>query len=208
MVFLIIPIAALGAGLVFLGWMGFAQRRRRRRLARAAHQMDLKFSPTDLFEVTHRYGDFVLVPAGHSARAENVIYGRYGGWPLRAFDYYFEAGHGPQRLARRYSVIVADTNLDIPPALLWHAGDDEHVPLAAKGSLGDAGPWRVVAGAPFARRLAEAFASFAGECVHVQTLGQSVVLSLATRSKPLAMAERFDKTVAGLNALRERCGVA
>jgi hypothetical protein len=206
--FLIILIGALGVGLVVLTWLGLAQRRRRRLLARAAHQMGMKFSPADLFDLTRRYGGFVLASAGHSRRAENVLYGRYAGWPLRAFDFCFEAGHGPRRLARRYSVIVADTDLDLPPALMWHASDDEHPPLAARRSTGQIGAWRVVEGETFAPRLAEAFNSFAEDPMNIQTLGRSVILSLATRWEPRALPERIRKAVAALEALRERCATA
>ena len=124
--FLIILIGALGVGLVVLTWMGLAQRHRRRLLARAAYEMGLKFSAADPFDVAARYRGFVLVPAGHSRRAENVLYGRCDGWSVRAFDFSYEAGHGPRRLARRYSVIVADTSLELPPALIWHAADLDH----------------------------------------------------------------------------------
>ena len=206
--FLVILIGALGAGLVALTWMGLAQRRRRRLLARAAHEMGLKFSAADPFDIAERYPGFVLVPVGHSRRAENVLYGRCDGWSLRAFDFSYEAGHGPRRLARRYSVIVADTPLELPPALIWHAADFEYPPLAVRQSVAKQGVWRVVRGVEFAPRLAEAFNAFAEEPLSIQTLRRSVILALADRWQPAALPGRLRRTVAALESLQARLGAA
>lgn len=200
--FLVILIGALGAGLVVLTWMGLAQRRRRRLLARAAHQMGLKFSPTDLFDIIRRYPEFVLASAGHSPRAENVIHGRCEGWNIRAFDFYFEAGHGPRRLARHYSVFAAEAGTDVPSALIWHGGDNEHVPLAAATSTARLGLWRVCWGGRFAPRLAEAFQRFAVEPVNVQTVRRSVILCSANVWKPKALPERIRQAVDALDNLK------
>ena len=200
--FLIILIGALGAGLVVLTWMGLAQQCRRRLLARAAREMGLKFSSSDPFDVTARYSGCVLVPAGHSRRAENVLYGTCDGWRLKAFDFSYEAGHGPRRLARRYSVIIAETDRDLPDSLLWHAADHDHPPLAARGAVGRQGVWRVVNGADMAPRLAQAFHAFAEEPLNIQTLGRSVILALADQWKPGQLPDRLRRTVAGLEALQ------
>ena len=200
--FLIILIGALGVGLVVLTWMGLAQQRRRRLLARAAHEMGLKFSPTDPFAMTDRYAGCVLFPAGHSRRAENVIHGQCENWTLRAFDFSYEAGHGPHRLARRYSVIIAETPDPMPPALLWHAADYDHPPLAARETRAKQGVWRVVHGEEMAPRLAEAFHAFAEDPISIQTLGRSVIVALADRWQPKELPDRLRRTVAGLEALR------
>ncbi len=206
--FLVILIGALGVGMVVLTWMGLAQRARRRLLARTADEMGLKFSAADLFHLTQRYPGFVLADAGHSPRAENVLYGRYEGWNLRAFDFWFEAGHGPRRVARRYSVLAAEANVDIPPALIWHAGDNEHTPLAARSAAGRVGPWRVVAGAALAPRLAEAFGPLAGEPLNVQTLGRSIILCSPAVWKAKVLPDRIRQAVAALEVLRAGCGAA
>jgi len=204
--FLVILIGALGAGLLALAWMGVAQRRRRRRLARVGGRMGLKFSPADPFDLTRRYAGFVLASAGHSPRAENVLYGRYDRWALRAFDFYFEAGHGPRRLARRYSVIAADTDLPLPAALIWHAGDREHVPLRARGPAPRVGPWRAIAGGAFCRRLSEAFGAFAETPAHVQTLGASVLVCSVGPCRPADLPDRIAQAAGALAALRARGG--
>ena len=50
--FLIILIGALGAGILVLASMGFRQWRRRKALARAAHEMGMMFSAKDPFDLT------------------------------------------------------------------------------------------------------------------------------------------------------------
>ncbi|KPK86481.1 MAG: hypothetical protein AMJ81_01145 [Phycisphaerae bacterium SM23_33] len=205
-IFLFILIGALGIGLVVLGLMGLHQRRRRGLMARAAHEMGMKFSAGDPFDLTRRYSAFVLSSAGHSQRAENVLYGRYEGWYLRIFDYHLECGHGPRRLTRRYSVIVADTDLIIPSALMWHSDDAEHAPLAARRPVGRVRQWLVISGAWFAPALAEAFADFADQPVGLQTNYGSVMLCSAARFKPAELPAKMNSAVAGLSALRAEGG--
>ncbi len=204
--FLIILIGALGVGLVVLASLGLTQRRRRRRLARAAHEMGLKFSPDDPFDLARRYRDFVLTSAGHSRRAANVVHGQYQGWSLRAFDFSFEVGHGPSRRARRYSVLAAGARGELPPALLWHAADNEYPPLAVRRQQGRLGVWRVIHGWAFAPQLAEALADFAEEPLSAQTLGGCVILCSPARWHPRTLAQRIARTVAALESLRPRRG--
>ena len=206
--FLVILVGALGAGVTVLAWMGVAQRCRRNLLARTAHEMGMKFSPSDPFDLTGRYGDFVVSSAGHSPRAENVIHGRYGGWSVRAYDYRYETGHGPRRVGRRYSILVAETGLDLPAALLWHVDDTEHLPLAAQRHVGQAGNWLLVAGADGAPALAAAFAAFGDRPVNIQVRRGSVMLCSAERFKPRDLRARLDEAVSALAALRERADSA
>lgn len=208
LIFLVILIGALAAGVIVLALLGWAQRRRRLKLTRVAHAMGLKFSADDPFDLTNRYRGFVLPSAGHSPRADNVIYGRHRGWSVRAFDYYFEAGHGPHRLGRRYGVIVADTDVDLRRALMWHGADPGPVPIAAATPGGEAGPWHVVHGGASAAALAEAFGGFADEPVNVQTDRRSVMLCAAGRWKPDDLSRRIDAAVGGLENLKARWGGA
>lgn len=205
-IFLVILIGALGIGVVVLALMGLDQTRRRRLMARVAHEMGMKFSAQDPFDLARRYSNFVLSSAGHSQRAENVLYGRYEGWYLRVFDYHLECGHGPRRLGRRYSIIVADTDLEVPSALMWHTGDAEHAPLAARSPVGRVGQWLVISGARFAPALAEAFADFADQPVDLQTNQGSVMLCSAARFKPMDLPAKMNSAVAGLSALKAENG--
>lgn len=201
--FLVILIGTLGVGILVLASMGLRQWRRKRALARVAHEMGMKFSAKDPFDMVRRYPSFVLASAGHSPHAENVIYGRYKGWNLRAFDFRFEAGHGPRRLVRRYGVIVSETPLEAAPTLMWHRLDADHVPLAARNPLGQLGQWLVVSGRDFAATLGRAFAELAAEPVNLQADERSVMLFSARRWNPAGVAARIDQAAAGLDALRQ-----
>lgn len=204
LIFLIILLGSLAAGIGALAYLGLSQRRRRLRLAQVAHHLGMRFSASDPFQISHRYGGFVLSSAGHSPLADNVIYGRYEGWNLRAFDYRFEAGHGTQRMVRRYSVIVADTDLVLPRTLLWHAQDDELLPLAVGRACEPAGPWAVVEGGPDAPAVAKAFAEFAAEPVNLQTDGSTVIVYSARRRKASEIAPLLGQVARGLSRL-EAC---
>jgi hypothetical protein len=167
-ILLAILIGALVGGSGVLAWLGLAGRLRQRRMGRLWHELGLKFSAGDPFDVSNRYCQSVLCGAGHSPKAENVAHGRYAGWQLRAFDYRFEVGHGPGRQTRRYTVIVADWDADLPDVLLWNAADAENAPLAARLPCGELGPFLVAHGADFAPALARAFAALEGEPVSIQ----------------------------------------
>jgi hypothetical protein len=183
--------------------------RRRRRLAigRAAHELALQFSPTDLFDLPRRYSHFVLPSAGHSPRAENVVYGHRERFQVRAFDFLFEVGHGPRRLARRCGALVAETDVHFPPVLLWHARDTEHPPLAAAWVTDRAGPWLLCAGEDFGPRVCEAFAAFADEPVSIQILGQTVLLSWPARWRPEQLPGMISRLVAAVENLSARARV-
>jgi hypothetical protein len=203
--FVLILIGALGVGLIALGSMGWRQYRRRSALERVAHEMGMKFSTKDPFDLTRRYPTFVLTWAGHSPCAENVIHGRYKGWNLRAFDYRYEAGHGPGRLVRRYSVVAADTDLDLPAALMWRMEDASHVPMAVQRPWARLGPWLVVSGGQLPAVLTEAFGELAGQPVSVQIGDRSVLLCSAVRWQAKEFAARMDQATAALGVLHSRC---
>ncbi len=186
-----------------LGRLGWSRRRRAGKCARIANEMGMRFSADDPFDLTGRYWGFVLTCAGHSALAENVIYGRCRGWRLRAFDYSFEAGHGQRRLLRRYSVIVADTDLRLPDVLMWNAADNEHIPLTVRRPVGRLGQWLVLTGMNYADVPARAFADFADEPVNIQINRRSVMLCSADRWKPAEFANAIIRTVEGLGKLRK-----
>lgn len=203
-IFLTILFGALGAGITVLAWLGLTQRRRRRRLARFAHETDLRFSADATFDLVGRYGDFVLVSAGHSPRVENELAGRRKGWQFRVFDYHFEAGHGPGRVLRRYSVMMADADVDLPRTLLWHGADVQQAPLAARYPSRRAGPWYLIDGQARAEAVAEALGDLADEPVSAQTRGRSVMLCCARRLRPADASRWIDAAVTALTAAKDR----
>ena len=190
--------------MIVLVWMGWSRRRRLMALARTAHEMGMRFSPDDPFDMTRHYSEFVLASAGHSGRAENVIFGRYEGWILRTFDYYFEVGHGTRRLSRRYSVIATDTDLDLPDLLMWSADDTDHVPLAVGDPVGRAGQWMVISGMKFAPTMAEAFGNYSDKPVDLQINNRSVMICSPVRWKPAELAGELARAVECLQRLRNK----
>ena len=200
--FQVILLGALGVGVVVLSLMALAQRFRDRGLIRAAQRLGLRYARRDPFELTRRYRGFVLASAGHSPRAENVLHGQYERFHVRAFDYRYEAGHGPGRRARRYGVIVADVGVDLAPAVLWHERDAEQAPLAACTGAGKAGPWRIARGGAFAKRLADVLASLGAEPVNVETLGQSVMIYTPRRIRTRRIGPAVQAVAACLSDVR------
>ena len=201
--FLVILIGALCLGLAALAPLGWVQYRRRRLLGRLAARLGLRFSADDPFELVRRYGAFVLATAGHSPRSENVIYGRYGSWQVRVFDYCFEVGHGPVRVVRHYSVLAAETDLALPAALLWHTDDAANAPLSVPGTSGREGPWLVCQGAEVAGRLSAAFAEFAAVSADIQTEAGAVLVASPVRWPAKQYGPWLDKFVLALDHLRQ-----
>ena len=139
--FVAVLVGVLLAASVSFAVMGLGKMLRRRRLARDAHESGMKFFPDDPYDVPRRYADFAVVSSGHSPCANNVTAGRLGGRALRAFDFRCELGHGTRRLTRRYSVAVAETSLAQASLLMWHTGDAELAPMAARDMQGRVGQW-------------------------------------------------------------------
>ncbi len=123
-------VVALGGSVVSFLVMARRQRRRSRALARQAHQLDLRFSRDDPFDLPGLYGRFAMIAGGHSPHAHNVAYGRVGGRSVRAFDFRYECGHGISRLVRHYNVVVVEMERALSPVLMWHEQDVAAAPLA------------------------------------------------------------------------------
>ncbi len=180
MSFLIIPVVLL-VGLLAIGLPAWAQRRRRLGLAQSAHKVGLRFSAPDIFQVSRRYACFVLAQAGHSPLAENVLYGRFDQWQVRCFDYRFEAGHGPRRIVRRYSVMVADTDIVTPRTILWDQNDTGLMPLAAQHAQSHLSHWWIVDGPEYAAKLLSACEELASQPVHLQAEGGTIIACFPRR---------------------------
>jgi len=165
-------IVLLAGSVLSLLLMGLGQERRASRLARKAHEHRLSFAKSDPFDIPLRYRNLALVAAGHSGHANNVTYGRLEGWPLRACDFRYESAHGTRRLTRHYSLVLVETDLDLPAVLMWHEQDLDAAPVSLRQSTRQQGPWVCVGDDALARRLTEAFAQAGdGERLSAQVLG-------------------------------------
>jgi len=130
-IFTLLLIGVLIASVVSFVVMGLRQLRRTNSLARKAHEMDLHFSPGDLFDVPRRYGGFALISNGHGPRAYNVTHGHIRSTPVRAFDFRYEVGHATRRTTRHYAVIVVQTRMALGQLVMWHVDDTPAAPLSS-----------------------------------------------------------------------------
>ncbi len=168
----------LVAAAIFFAVMGAVQTRRTRRLAHDAHEIELRFSHTDPFDLPMRYRSFALIRSGHSPMARNVAYGRQESWPVRCFDFRYEAGHGPRRVGRSYRVYVVETAGELQPVVMWHERDREWTPLEAQPADGRIGPWAYKGSPNATDMLAEICADLADDGACMQTAGRALMLCL------------------------------
>jgi len=204
-IFPFILIGALGLGVIILVWLGLSQRRRERKLSRLAYQMDMRFSASDPFALVKRYASSPLFQAGHSPRARNVIYGRFRGWLIKAFDYQFEAGHGTHRLTHRYNVITAETNLSIPNVLLWNTKDNEPPPLISLLLDRKINGWYLQGDVNFANTLAKSLDGFESEMINAETFNGIIMIYIREHGKPSQIGNRIIRLVDALAKIRKNC---
>jgi len=157
--------------------MGMGKVRRRRRLARQAHEHGLKFFPEDPYDVPRRYADFAVISSGHSPCANNVTSGGVGARPVRAFDFRCELGHGTRRLTRLYSVAVGEARRDLGTLLMWHTGDADLAPLAARGAALAVGPWSCIGSPDLARTVQHACQALADARPSIEVRGPVVLVA-------------------------------
>jgi hypothetical protein len=196
-------LTVLGAGAVAtcigsLGLIALGQARRSRRLARRAHEIALRFSYDDLFDVPRRYGTFCLMQAGHSSRAHNLIYGRRGSLPVRAFDFHYEIGHGTTRTTRRYWVVIVEMDQPLAPVILWNRLDGDLAPLEARLSDVEVRDWSCRGSLAAALAVCPILEAVASSGASLQSCGQAVMLCLPAHRKMLAEASQVEiATAAG-----------
>lgn len=154
--FTVLLVSVLAGSVLCFVVIGWAQHARRKALARAANGVRMHFSPEDPFGLVRRYADFALIVGGHSARANNVTYGRLEGCPVRAFDFRFEVAHGTRRQTRRYSVLAIEMQPGLPGVLMWTDAGWESSPLSALRCDRRVGFWSYRGGEELARGLAGA----------------------------------------------------
>lgn len=180
-------IGVLLASVISFVVMGLVQVRRSNALARQANQRSFRFSPEDQFAMPARFADFALFRSGHSLRAHNVTDGRLIGWPVRAFDFRYEVGHGPRRQTRHYVVTVVETDLELDEALLWSDRDASAMPVSARRRDGHVGCWSYLGSGRLAGALASGFEPFGKAGGSIQA--RRGVLMFC---KPVREAGRYD----------------
>lgn len=168
-------IAVLLAAIAGIAVMAASQARRTRLLGRMAYEAGMRFSRDDIFDVFTRYGDFAIIRAGHSPRANNVTYGQYEGLPVRAFDFRYEIGHGGGRLTRTCGLVLAELEQPLPCSAIWSDVDADAV-LEARCPAGRLAGWSLTGESHLARKLCEACIAAGVEGVSMQTSGNRMML--------------------------------
>ncbi|MCD6303864.1 MAG: hypothetical protein J7M21_02760 [Planctomycetes bacterium] len=206
-VFEAVLVTVLAASVVSFVAMGLAKVRRTRRLARAAHERQRRFFPDDPFDVPRRFADFALVMGGHSPRANNVTDGRVDGLAVRAFDFRCELGHGTRRTTRHYSVLAADVPGRDEQLLMWHDGDAELAPLAARTAEAHVGCWSCRGPAELVATVAAACEPLAAAAASIELRGRRLMV-LAPAGRGADYAVRFEQIRPLLAVLRAAAGSA
>ena len=176
--FTFLLIVALGASVVSFVVMGLRQWTRTRRLARKAHEMNLHFSPSDMFDAPQRYGDFSLISSGHGPSACNVTHGHLRRVPVRAFDFRYEAGHATRRITRHYGVIAVQTPLALGKLVMWHVDDLHAASLPINLVAKPVGKWVCSGDMGLADVLAEAIDPLSDQYVSVEVRDGALMLCI------------------------------
>ena len=201
-------IAILSVAALMRVAMAGARWRRRRALARAAHELGLRFSAEDPFDLPRRYAGSALMQLGHSACAENVVFGRLAGWPLRWFDYRFEAGHGPHRLTRQLNVVAAETQLQCGLALACRGtAGGEAMGVLCEVFPVEGGWWRRAAHAKQADRLIGAWPATGSEAVSIHAFGGVVLFALPQCAGARQLARQLTAVTDCLDALAAKARI-
>lgn len=174
-VLIVLLIGTLVASAASFVVMGVLQHLRASALARKAHEMGMRFSPEDPFDLPCALAEFALVSSGHSPRVDNVIYGRLDGRVVRAFDFRYEVGHGIQRLTRHYSVIAVESPQEVDSMLMWHEDDLQAAPVSLQLANRRLGQWLYEGSRPVAMALGEVCAGL-GRPVSMETRGKAAML--------------------------------
>lgn len=201
-------VAVLLAASVAFIVMGMAKVRRRRRLARQAHERGLKFFPEDPYDVPRRYADFAVISSGHSPCANNVTAGGVGARPVRAFDFRCELGHGTRRTTRLCSVAVGEARLDLGNLLMWHTDDAELAPLAAGASGVTMGPWNCIGSPDLARAVMAACEPIAEARPSVEVRGPVVLVAAPVSRAVSHYALGVEDMASILDALEKHKAIA
>lgn len=200
--FVIVLVGVLAATVIAFAVMGLAGALRARRLARKAHQGEMRFFRDDPYDLPRRYAGFAVIASGHSPLANNVTDGRMDGRGVRAFDFRCELGHGTRRTTRHYHVLAAETGLDAGTLLMWHQADGDLCPLEARAAAGRAGDWTYRGDGRLAAALALAGGALAGLSASIEVRGGVLLVSAPGRRLALDYAATWDDLRGLLAALR------
>lgn len=114
-------------------------KKRREDLAKLASELGLQYDQNDPFKLPESYGNLDIFKQGHSRQAYNVLHGKQGKYPVKAFDYVFyttetstdSKGNTTTREVSHYlSAIIFDADVDFPTLLIRPEGFFDKVAAA------------------------------------------------------------------------------
>ncbi len=158
--------------------MGLRRSAHTKSLARHAHKWGIRFSSEDPFDIPVRFGEFALISCGHSPRACNVMHGRLREWPVRAFTFHYEAGHGTKRTTRHYGVVVVELSTKFPDVLMWNTTIDDQAPLEVRNSDGHVLCWSFVGSKKVADAVSDSALAMGEKGLGIQIRGDILMLSM------------------------------
>jgi hypothetical protein len=202
---LLIGVLMLIASVVSFVVMGFRQLCRTNSLARKAHEMELHFSHSDLFDVPRRYRGFALISNGHGARAYNVTHGHIRSVPVRAFDFRYEVGHAIRRTTRHYAVTAVQTRLELGKLIMWHVDDAQAAPLLSDPESRRIGKWLCTGDLGLARALIGAGGPLADESVSIEVRNNTIMFCLPIEKRRQDYSESLRSVDSMLGRIEEHC---
>jgi len=166
--------------------------------------MNMRFSGDDPFDIPNRYSNFAIITSGHSPCASNFIYGQIDGWPIRAFDFRFELGHGTRRQTSYYHIIVLETDLQLPELIMWNDNDPQTSPLSISLATGRFGCWSVRGDDKLAQALQGAFAEIGDTGLGIEILGKNVMLCVPAANKRVHLETKIEQVAQTLRGVLSR----
>jgi hypothetical protein len=200
MSFLLLAAALLTA-------VGLSQRRRGRQLAVLAEKLGLRLSAADFMNLPARYARCLLMQAGHSAYARNIVFGRLEGCFLRVFDLHFEVGHATQRQVCRLTVAAGETQRPRPSVAIWRKAPAAAALVCMGKVASGADGWSWVGDDSVCHELAAAWRGDV-EPLTLLTAGRVVLAACSERLEGPALAQLLRQTaqwVARLDGQQTAC---
>ena len=176
--FVVILMLTLLAASISFTVMGLRHSAHTRFLAQNAHKRGILFSREDPFDVPVRFGEFAIISCGHSPRAYNVMHGQLEHWPVRAFTFRYEVGHGTKRTTRHYGIVVVEFNNKLPDVIMWSTVVDDQAPLEVRNSVGNVLCWSFAGSKKVADAVAGSAIALGEKGLGIQIRGDLLMLSM------------------------------
>ena len=142
---LILPVVVVVVGVMLvIAWLNHrARQKRREAMAAWAASRGLSFEPRRSSNFDHRFAEFACFQKGNDRYAENVVFGRFEGRSIYAFDYHYTTtststdakGNTSTHTHHHYfSAVIVEPELTLKPLLIRPEGMFDRVALFDRSS--------------------------------------------------------------------------